>query len=34
LPDWTVNLANDTGPVETLQKMNKLLSEERYKNVK
>ena len=34
LPDWTVNLANDTGPVETVQKMKKLLGEERYKNVK
>ncbi|MCW5922411.1 MAG: hypothetical protein KIS77_08710 [Saprospiraceae bacterium] len=34
LPDWTVNLANDTGPIETVQKMKKLLSEERYKNVK
>lgn len=34
IPDWTVSLANDVGPVETVQKMKKLLSEERYKNVK
>jgi hypothetical protein len=34
LPDWTVNLANDTGPVETVQRMKKLLEEDRYKNAK
>lgn len=34
LPDWSVEIANDTGPVETVQRMKKLLSEERYKNVK
>ncbi len=34
LPEWTVSLASDTGPVETVKNMKKLLSEERYKNVK
>lgn len=34
LPEWTVNLASDTGPVETVKNMKKLLAEDRYKNVK
>lgn len=34
LPDAAVALASDDGPVETVQKMKKLLAEERYKNVK
>ena len=34
LPDASVSLASDTGPVETVQKMKNLLKEERYKNVK
>lgn len=34
LPDGAVSLASDAGPVETVQKMKKLLAEERYKNVK
>lgn len=34
VPDWSVELANDTGPMETVAGMKKLLSEARYKNVK
>ncbi len=34
LPEWTVNLASDTGPVETVKNMKRLLAEDRYKNVK
>lgn len=31
LPDWTVNLAADTGPVQTVQNMKKVLAEEQYR---
>lgn len=34
LPDWSVELASDTGPQETVQAMKTLLNQERYKNVK
>lgn len=30
LPDWTVNLAADTGPVQTIRNIKKLLEEEQY----
>lgn len=34
LPDWTVNLAADTGPVQTVQNIKKLLEEEQYKSAR
>ncbi|MCB9305104.1 MAG: hypothetical protein H6565_00775 [Lewinellaceae bacterium] len=34
LPGWTVKLANDSGPVTTVNNMKKLLAEERYQNLK
>jgi len=34
LPDWTVNMAADSGPVQTVQNMKKILSEEQYRNAR
>ncbi len=34
LPDWTVNLAADTGPVQTVQNIKKLLEEEQYRSAR
>lgn len=34
LPDWTVSLAADSGPVQTVQNMKKLLTEEQYRNAR
>lgn len=34
LPDWTVSLASDTGPVQTVQHMKKVLQEEVYRSAK
>ncbi|MCC7507373.1 MAG: hypothetical protein IT259_18855 [Saprospiraceae bacterium] len=32
LPDWTVSMAADTGPVQTVQNIRKLLTEDQYRN--
>lgn len=32
LPDWSVNLASDIGPVQTVQNLKKILAESRYQD--